>query len=576
METSTSEARPPSEAFTAARAATAAFAGHPEPVRSALATADIVWALGADDDLALGALAAPLLSAGMIERPAALQLYGAEAVRLAEELRRLGTVGGRWNPDGKLSAAQAETLRKMLLAVVGDPRLILLSLAGRLYALRQAKHLPEQQQRQLALEAREIYAPLANRLGVWQLKWELEDLALRYLDPDSYRRIASALNTRRRDRERYMEDVRTRLQAELTKSGINAEVSGRPKHIYSIWRKMQRKQLPFEQVFDIRAVRVLVESVSDCYAALGIVHGLWPYIEAEFDDYIATPKNNDYRSIHTAVYGPGHLPVEVQIRTQDMHRHAELGVAAHWKYKEGGTRDAAYEAKIKWVRQLLDPAQGQSSDADFLDRIRRELFEDRVYAMTPRGEVVDLPRGATPLDFAYHVHTDLGHRCRGAKVNGKMVPLTHVLANGEVVEILTTREPQPNRDWLSSTRGFLVSTRSRSKVRAWFRKQEDKPAEPEPRPQPLRIVHAPRRSRKPSAPKGVIIEGMGDLTSNLARCCNPEPPLDIVGYITLTRGVSIHRGECASFQRMKGQHPERVLAVEWSAGAGGGAVAPHA
>jgi GTP pyrophosphokinase len=307
-----------------------------------------------------------------------------------------------------------------------------------------------------------------------------------------------------------------------------------------------------------------VDSVADCYAALGVVHSLWPYIENEFDDYIATPKGNLYRSIHTAVYGPGHLPLEVQIRTHEMHQHAELGVAAHWKYKEGGARDAAYEAKIERVRQLLEPAARDDGEKDFLDRVRGTLFEDRVYAMTPRGEIVDLPKGATPLDFAYHVHTGLGHRCKGAKVDGRMVALTHVLNNGEVVEILTGKTPQPNRDWLSATKGFLASARSRAKVRAYFRKLDEEAKKPQTGAQPVKVAPAIRRPKKIATPrKGVMIEGVGDLPFQVARCCGPQAPEPIVGYMTLTRGVSIHRRDCASFQRMKGQRPERVLRVEW-------------
>jgi GTP pyrophosphokinase len=315
-------------------------------------------------------------------------------------------------------------------------------------------------------------------------------------------------------------------------------------------------------------VRVLVDNVSDCYAALGIVHGLWPYIEEEFDDYIATPKGNLYRSIHTAVYGPGHQPLEVQIRTREMHEHAELGVAAHWKYKEGGSRDAAYEAKINSVRRLLKPT-ATDGESDFIDRVSGELFEDRIYVMTPKGEVIDLPKGATPLDFAYHVHTDLGHRSRGAKADGRIVPLTHPLNNGEVVEILTGKLAQPNRDWMSLALGFLASTRSRNKVRAYFRKlddAQDKPASTAA-PTPARVIPPPkpRRATAASTPTGVVIEGVNDLPSNLARCCNPSPPDAIVGYITLTRGMSIHRQNCPSLLRMKSLRPDRLFNVEWGA-----------
>ena len=394
-----------------------------------------------------------------------------EAVETATALLRLGELGlaRNWSPSQGLNARQAEMLRKMLLAVVSDPRLVLARLAEQLVRLRHARDLQDEERERLAVEARAVFAPLANRLGVWQLKWELEDLAFRYLEPDEYRRVAAALNEKRADRERYIDSLCTNLQERLHESAIHAEVYGRPKHMYSIYRKMQRKHLAFEQVFDVRAVRVVVASVPDCYAALGVVHGMWTYIPGEFDDYIATPKGNFYRSIHTAVIGPQGKSVEVQIRTREMHEHAELGVAAHWTYKEGGPRDSQYERKIEWVRRLLEPAEGTGSvgtsstgtssagtsvgaDRDFLESMRTELFEDRVYALTPKGEVVDLPRGATPLDFAYNVHTSLGHRCRGAKVNGRIVPLTYTLANGEIVEIITGKHDAPRRDILARAR----------------------------------------------------------------------------------------------------------------------------
>ena len=346
----------------------------------------------------------------------------------------------------------------MLLAMADDPRLVVARLAEQLMRLRHARELPAPERQRLALETREILAPLANRLGVWNLKWELEDLAFRYLEPDEYHRIASALAERRVDREHYIDSVCALLKRELREAGVAATVSGRPKHIYSIARKMRVKHMAFDELFDVRAVRIVVESIADCYAALGVVHGLWHYVPGEFDDYIATPKDNEYRSIHTAVIGPEHKSLEVQIRSRDMHEQAELGVAAHWRYKEGGARDPGYERKIEWVRRVLDPKQAADLAADPIERLKIELFADRIYAMTPRGEVVDLPRGSTPLDFAYHVHTDLGHRCRGAKINGRIVPLNQPLANGQVVEIITGKQAAPSRDWLSPEQGFLASS----------------------------------------------------------------------------------------------------------------------
>jgi GTP pyrophosphokinase len=554
----------------AARAQLTAIGAERAPlIERALELEKIVSTLAVDDDVAIAALLLPLLEGGAITDERAAEIFGTEPLRLARELGRLGKFGlpAHWQPEQRLSGAQAETLRKMLLAIVTDPRLIILKLADELQRLRQAKHWGPDEQRQIALEAREIFAPLANRLGVWQIKWELEDLAFRYLDPENYRRIAAALKSRRTDREHVIEDVKAELQSELARVGVRAEVAGRPKHIYSIWRKMQRKQLGFDEVLDVRAVRVLVDSVSDCYAALGVVHGRWTYIPGEFDDYIATPKDNHYRSLHTAVIGPGGEPLEVQIRTQEMHRHAELGVAAHWKYKEGGARDSAYENKIRWVRQLLQPLESDETEGDFLDRVRAEIFGDRIYVLSPKGEVIDLPRDATPLDFAYHVHTELGHRCRGAKVNGRMVPLTHKLSNGELVEIITAKLPQPSRDWLSPHYGFLASPRSRAKVRAWFRRQEEQQTAA-----PERVIAEPVTAPAPVLPRsrpgaadagGAVVEDVGNLLSHLARCCRPVPPEPIAGYITLGRGVSIHRQDCLSFQRLRARQPERLMSVSW-------------
>ncbi|MGH8177978.1 MAG: RelA/SpoT family protein, partial [Steroidobacter sp.] len=460
----------------AAVLAVAAHSSSADAIARAQAIVDIVAGLTDEPDILTGALLFPLLEANAITPEQASSAAGPAPARIANELLRLGSLNLA-APSGQptsLSSNQAEALRKMLLAIVTDPRLVLIKLAVQLHSLRESKDAPAAERERLAFETREIYAPLANRLGVWQLKWELEDLSFRYLDPENYKRVAGWLAAKRADRERYIEAVIAQIRSELDKVHIEAGIVGRPKHIYSIWRKMQRKDLPFDQLYDIRAVRVLVDTIADCYAALGVVHGLWPYIPGEFDDYIATPKDNLYRSLHTAVIGPGKLPVEIQIRTREMHDHAELGVAAHWKYKEGVRANAAYEQKIVWLRQILEPGdRDEESEGDFLERVRSEIFEDRVYALSPRGEVVDLPRGATPLDFAYHVHTDLGHRCRGAKVNGRMVPLTQPLANGDQVEIVTGKQLHPSRDWLVPSLGYLASPRNRSKVRAWFRKLDE-------------------------------------------------------------------------------------------------------
>ena len=602
------------------RAIEAAGTLGPERLAMPAEAAQILGALTEDADLAQAVLAKAALDAGLSpERLAGL--VGSAAGGIAVALSRLGEIGlsPHWSPAQGLSARQAETLRKMLLAVVSDPRLILARLAEQLVSLRHAREAAQEARERLALEARAVFGPLANRLGIWQLKWEIEDLAFRYLEPEEYRRIAAALNERRTDRERYIEQLCHTLRAELGKAGVPAEVNGRPKHMYSIYRKMQRKHLEFEQLFDVRAVRLIVESVPDCYAALGVVHGLWPYIPGEFDDYIATPKGNFYRSIHTAVIGPEGKSVEVQIRTREMHEHAELGVAAHWTYKEGGTADTQYQRKIEWVRRLLMPSrEGADPDREFLEQVSSELFEDRVYVLTPKGEVVDLPHGATPLDFAYNLHTSLGHRCRGAKINGRIVPLTHVLANGEVVEIITSRQEAPSRDWLAPELGFLVSGRNRAKVRAWFRKLDAADnrgagraiaerelgklgvgAQQLPRLiealeardadhfyqllgeggitvaqlthaagrlfGPLEEPPAPvaRRARGGRGGSPVEIEGVGDLPITLARCCSPLRPQPIVGYVTVGRGVTIHRANCPGFARMRSVRPERELKVEW-------------
>ena len=588
--------------------------------------AEIMGGLTESTELAHALLARPVLASARLTSEQAAGIVGRGATDIAVALQRLGTLGlpRDWSPAQGLDTRQTETLRKMLLAVVSDPRLVLARLAEELVALRHARALPEPERNRRALEARAIYAPLANRLGVWQLKWELEDLAFRYLEAEEYRRVAAALNERRADRERYIEALCTELQGQLRAAGIEAGVYGRPKHIYSIYRKMRRKQLAFEQLFDVRAVRIVVGSIPECYAALGVVHGRWPYIPGEFDDYIATPKSNGYRSIHTAVIGPAAKSVEVQIRSAQMHEHAELGVAAHWTYKEGGARDADYQRKIEWVRRLLEPqegtAAGADADRDLIEGMRAELFEDRVYVLTPKGEVIDLPRGATPLDFAYQVHTSLGHRCRGAKANGRIVPLSHVLANGEIIEIITGKHEAPSRDWLAPEQGYLASPRSRSKVRAWFRKQDvganrsagavlaerelarigarpeqlaalarelrardvdhlhqllgegeitvtqlmqvaNRLFEPLPAARPARTARAAATRRRTSP---VDIEGVGDLPTTLARCCAPLRPQPIAGYVALGRGVTVHRNDCASFVRMAALKPERVLQVDWS------------
>ena len=582
METAPKKLAAPAAAIAAAHAAFTELGLAQSELAAGAELAQLVGQITEEPDIAVAAWIVRARAAGLACNAAtATARFGSAAEGLARQLELLGDIGlpADWSASRGLNAQQAETLRKMLLAIAADPRLIVARLGMELVRLRHARALPEAERQRIALEAREIYAPLANRLGIWSVKWELEDLAFRQLEPADYHRVASALAERRVAREHYIEQVCALLCAELAAAGVRAQVYGRPKHIYSIWRKMQRKQLAFEQLYDVRAVRIVVETVADCYAALGVVHGRWRNVPGEFDDYIAIPKDNQYRSIHTAVTGAEEKSLEIQIRTRDMHEHAELGVAAHWRYKEGGARDASYERKIEWARRMLDPAQAAEATGDFIDRVRYDLFTDRLYALTPRGEVIDLPRGATPLDFAYHVHTQLGHSCRGAKVNGRIAPLDQPLANGEVVEIITGRVGGPSRDWLATEGGFLASARSRAKVRAWFHQQDAAaqatspggagsaapaltPAQTLPA-DTLTITPAPRRVRSRSA-AAVDIEGVGDMPTTMARCCAPVPPEAIAGYLTLGRGVTVHRAACSSLLRMSALHPERALKVDWN------------
>ncbi len=546
----------------------------------------------------------------------------AEAVVLAQGVERLQDIGGLLageRRDRRDAQGQAENLRQMLLAMVSDIRVVLIKLAERLHALRRAIQSNDAAlQRQLALEMQGLFAPLANRLGVWQIKWEMEDLAFRILDAANYQRIARLLDEKRLDRERYITAVVERLRAELDAAGIRAQVTGRPKHIVSIINKMNRKHLDFEHIYDIRAVRILVDEVRDCYAALGLVHHLWQPIAGEFDDYIAHPKSNDYRSLHTGVVGPESKALEVQIRTHEMHHHAELGVAAHWRYKEGGKSDALVE-RIAWLRTILswkDEVAGQNELAGLL---RNELFQDRIYVLTPQGRVIDLEAGASPVDFAYHVHTDLGHRCRGAKVDGAIVPLNTPLRNGQRVEILAVRQGGPSRDWLNPALGYLASPRARAKVRHWFRAEyfaehvaagrdvlereqrrtrladvsheklaarlgharvEDMLAAlgrgeigPQVLADAMRALSQPisplrdttkNRPQPPAVTQSVLIEGVAGLPVVLARCCNPAPPAGIVAYATLGRGMTVHRRTCANMLRVDAGRQDRLLAASWS------------
>ena len=575
---------------------------------------ELLAGLNADADMLAAAVLDAARSSGIdmrvIDMPARLRqlLDGLEAESQVRALHAEQGQGG--DPEG---------LRRLLLAMSQDLRVVPILLARHLVRLRGASVEEGEDARTLARLTRDIHAPLANRLGIWQLKWELEDLSFRVLEPEQYRRLARLMDDTRRGRESYIEVVKSALGEALATHGIDAEVAGRSKHLYSVWRKMQKKHLAFEGLHDLRAVRVLVDTTPECYAVLGLVHALWMPVPGEFDDYIARPKANDYRSLHTCVSGPEGKVVEVQIRTREMHRHAELGVAAHWRYKEGGAGDVALERKVAWMRRLLDAARDES-DAELRADLDQELVEERVYALTPKGEVIDLPAGATPLDFAYRVHTDIGHRCRGAKVDGRIVPLDYKLATGERVEVMVGKTGEPRRDWLLPGNRFLASPRSREKVRAWFRRLDRDRNQQAGREMlerelkrmglsdadlapalarfhldsvdelqvqvalgeigPSQVVRALNDARRPpepvaeempvaasrpaqSAPAGVSVGGVDNLLVNVARCCQPLPGEPVVGYLTRSRGLSLHRANCAALKRMSAREPERLMPVDW-------------
>lgn len=539
---------------------------------------------------------------------------GVNKMRLIEEIN--DEVVKR--PD-KDSIRQNEALRKMLLAMAEDVRVILIKLADRLDKMRTLQRVPEDKGKRIARQTLDIFTPLANRLGIGQIKWELEDLSLRHLEPETYQQIARFLDERRINREHFIQKIVNVIKESLHNMDLTAEVTGRPKHIYSIWRKMQRKSLNFEQIYDVRAVRVLVNTLEQCYLTLGIVHGHWKPIPSEFDDYIANPKINGYQSLHTAVLGPDQKVFEVQIRTFQMHHQAELGVAAHWRYKEEHShQNNDLEQKVAWLRQLLKKEEG-NEDSNFIDQFKSDMVDDRVYVMTPRGKIIDLPYGSTPLDFAYAIHTDLGHRCRGAKVNGKIVPLTYHLKTGTQVEILLTQEPRPSRDWINPNFHYLKTVRAINKVKQWLKRQDIQQHLTEGRAlleRELRRLNVLDLSQEDIAehlgfsslanclasigsgdttitqiaqvveaklfPKGesfkpviserngngqshLHLKGVGDTPVHIARCCHPVPNDPIIAYLTKARGVVVHRSDCSHAQRWQGEEHERLLEVEWAA-----------
>lgn len=557
--------------------------------------------------------------------------FGKEIAKLIDGVLQMAAIGSRQNPRRENVLGQSgnplDNVRKMLVSMIDDVRVVLVKIAERTCAIRGVKQGSRKKRYLVAREVFDVYAPLAHRLGIGHIKWELEDLSFRYLKPNDYKQIATLLDEKRLDRQQFIEDVLSIMNTELTNVNIDGEVMGRAKHIYSIWRKMQNKNIDFSQVYDIRAVRILVPEIRDCYSVLGIVHGRWRNIPHEFDDYIASPKPNGYRSLHTAVFGPSGKVLEIQIRTYSMHEEAELGVCAHWLYKGTDTKSQSnsYEDKIAWLRQVLEWHEDLGGSEEFTDMITNDVTHDRVYVFTPDGHVVDMPVGSTPVDFAYRVHTEVGHRCRGAKVNGRIVPLTKQLTTGDQVEILTANTEHPRRDWLNPNLGYINSARSRAKVQHWFKLQDkDKNAaagrkiierefkrlaldlselsfetmadqlnfkapddmyaalgagdirlsqvinaaqqqvETEPHDEQLDLELPVSLEKAQAEYDGIKIRGVGNLLTSIASCCKPVPGDPIIGYITMGRGVSIHREDCTNAFQLREKEGERIIEVSWN------------
>ncbi|MEJ2764060.1 GTP diphosphokinase [Photobacterium sp. MCCC 1A19761] len=595
---------------------------------------EILVTLSMDRDTLVAALLFPLVEAGIYSYEALSEDYSNTILQMVSGVEQMAAIGQlKSTTEGASQSAQVDNIRRMLLSMVDDFRCVVIKLAERICNLRAVKDEPDEVRRAAAKECANIYAPLANRLGIGQLKWEIEDYAFRYNHPNTYKQIAKQLSERRIDREHYIEHFVEDLDRAMKASNIKAEVHGRPKHIYSIWRKMQKKNLAFDELFDVRAVRIIADQLQDCYAALGVVHTKYRHLPKEFDDYVANPKPNGYQSIHTVVLGPEGKTIEIQIRTKQMHEESELGVAAHWKYKEGATGGAksAYDEKINWLRKLLAWQEEMSDSGEMLEELRSQVFDDRVYAFTPKGDVVDLPMNATPLDFAYHIHSEVGHRCIGAKVEGRIVPFTYHLQMGDQVEIITQKEPNPSRDWLNPNLGFVTSSRARAKVHAWFRKQDrdkniaagreiletelakigatlkdaeayalkrfnvpspvelfagigsgdlrinqvvnhinalvNKPTAAEEDQQLLeKLSEAGQRTAKKPQRDAVVVEGVDNLMTHLARCCQPIPGDEIQGFVTQGRGISVHRQDCEQLEELRHVAPERIIDTVWGGG----------
>ena len=582
---------------------------------------EILAELNLDDESLATAYLTPFFLADQVELDVVDKKLGKPIAILLNGVAQMATISMLAYQDKE--SVQIDNIRRMLLAMVEDVRAVVIKLAQQVCHLRSVKNASEEERVITAKETANIFAPLANRLGIGQLKWELEDLSFRYLHPDTYKKIAKLLEDKRLDRESYMTNMVELVNAKLAEAGIDAQVYGRPKHIFSIYKKMYKKNYEFDQLFDIRAMRIVVERIQDCYAALGIVHTNWRHLNKEFDDYIATPKSNGYQSIHTVVVGPEGKTVEIQIRTDAMHQDAELGVAAHWLYKEGALpgKDSGYEQKINWLRKILQWQEEVTDGTEIADELKTQVVEDRVYVFTPRGDIIDLPLGSTPLDFAYYIHSNVGHRCIGAKVFGKIVPFTHQLSTGDQVEILTQKEPNPSRDWLNPSLGYVKSSRARAKIHHWFKLQDrDKNLAAGKEiidtqlgklglsnkdlddavtrynlnhiddllvaigagdirlNQLLNFLQSGqnaeddepkfRRHSRPQNKKGdqngVVVDGVGSLMSHMAKCCQPVPGELITGYITQGRGIAVHRTDCEQYENLKRTHPERVIAVSWA------------
>ncbi|WP_437612473.1 GTP diphosphokinase [Erwinia sp. V71] len=620
----------------------AATQGHPDQALllwRGIEMVEILMMLSMDNDSLRSALLFPLANAGLVSEETLEEHFGKAIVSLVHGVRDMDAIRQlKAIHNDSMASEQVDNVRRMLLAMVEDFRCVVIKLAERIAHLREVKDAPEDERVLAAKECTNIYAPLANRLGIGQLKWELEDFCFRYLHPDEYKQIAKLLHERRIDREQYIENFVSSLREAMAQEGVKAEVYGRPKHIYSIWRKMQKKSLAFDELFDVRAVRIVAERLQDCYGALGTVHTLYRHLPSEFDDYVANPKPNGYQSIHTVVLGPQGKTVEIQIRTRQMHEDAELGVAAHWKYKEGAPAAAqskgasGHEERIAWLRKLIAWQEEMADSGEMLDEVRSQVFDDRVYVFTPKGDVVDLPAGSTPLDFAYNIHSDIGHRCIGAKIGGRIVPFTYQLQMGDQIEIITQKQPNPSRDWLNPNLGYITTSRGRSKIHAWFRKQDrdknilagrqildnelnhldislreaeklllprynvnsldellaaigggdirlnqmsnflqsklNKPSAEEEDREALRQLtqksHTPPAARSSSKGSGrVVVEGVGNLMHHIARCCQPIPGDDIVGFITQGRGISVHRADCDQLAELVTHAPERIVDAVW-------------